>query len=115
YFALALRHLSYLFCVSVRNGFAELKCDRIGIRRAVPAVAHIRRHGPRIAARKGVFRFGERAHRNGSHRTRQSANLLSQMQRRPKLLVLLSARAQDAAHQESASLGIASTDLDRIA
>ena len=64
----------------VRNRFLQLECDRLDIRRAVPAIEHLRVHRLRIAPGQRIFRFRQRAYIDAADRTRLCQEFLAPSQ-----------------------------------
>ena len=94
--AFILRHLADLLGVGVRNGLLQLECDGLRIRRAVPAVVHLRRHAFGIAAGKGIFGFGHGADVDAADRAGLAENLLRQRERSDDLIIFGAAGRENA-------------------
>ncbi len=94
--AFILRHLANLLGVGVRDGLLQLECDGLRVRRAVPAVVHLRRHAFGIAAGERVFGFGHGADVDAAHRAGLAENLLRQRKRRDDLIIFRPAGGENA-------------------
>src|SRR6185437_16923338 len=78
--AFVLLYLANLLGMRVRNNFLNLICNRLRVRRAVPAVAVGRIEGVRIAAGESVFGLGPRTDKNFANCTGLAGNRLGYAQ-----------------------------------
>src|SRR5207247_6962340 len=91
-----LCYLPNLLSVRVRNGFLQLICNRLRVRRAVPAIVLRASQAGRIAAGEGIFRLGQSTDVNTAHRARPPDDLLGQRKWRDDLVVFRSACRKNA-------------------
>ena len=93
----------------VRDRFLQLIRNRLHVRRAIPAIVHLRWHGFGIAARERIFGLGKRTQVNAADSARPAQNLLSESKRSYDLLIFGVARGENAADAM-----LLSGDADRV-